>query len=833
MSAVESADQQILNEALAQLEAGRLEEAQARFRQVLDKQPENVEALSGLGRAAYKGRHFDQAVDYLTRAVGKRDLAIEDHNTLGLAYLALDRKAEAQSCLRKALDLDPASPETLKNLGTVFAKEKDYDKASDFYRRAIAISPKFAEAYNNLGNILKFQGRPGKALEAYNQALKLKPDLSSAYQNMGALYAEEGKFEEAVEAFEKALNIAPKSPQVHLNLAKALSNQGQGDAATERYREAMALMPDDIEPVVQLANHLFVHNQTAEAVELLRDANERFPLDGKIHACLGFILQHQGEEDDAVFNARQAIEIDPHNHAFHNNLGSVLQRQGQREDALSHFRRAVELAPDAPEGHCHIGAVMVDEGKLDEAAEQFNKSIQVDPNYALAYTYLGSVNHKQNKTASALDLHKKAIEKDPGLAIAHSNLGAVLQETGQVTEALDCYDRALGLEPNLIEARTNRGIALQELGRLSEAEETYLGVLKDRPDFIPALRALTAVHTTKDGDEHAARMTAMLEDESLTHDERCDLHFALAKVHEDLGDYDKAFELAETANSMDKEVRQIDTSNLQAFCDRSIEVFSENFFATREGFGISTDQPIFIVGLPRAGTTLVEQILSSHPDVYGGGELPFLPELCRDMGKRFGYQANYPEVITQLDDEACRRLATGYLEKLRHGAGDVSRITDKMPFNFMRLGLAALLFPKARFIHCRRDPLDVYVSGHFLKFKSALWFFNSVPDFVSYYRIYRTLTEHWNRVLPVEILTVDYEDLVRDQETESRRLIDHCGLEWNDRCLDFHHNPRPVRTASNVQVRRPLYTYAIGHWQNYEKHLGSLKEALGAESHGA
>ncbi len=301
----------------------------------------------------------------------------------------------------------------------------------------------------------------------------------------------------------------------------------------------------------------------------------------------------------------------------------------------------------------------------------------------------------------------------------------------------------------------------------------------------------------------------------------------MAKLHDEGGDYDEAFHCFRAGNDLRKAGHRYQPEEESLFVDRLMASFNKELFGEKERIGNRSERPVFIVGMPRSGTTLVEQILASHPQVHGHGELEEMAELVRGLSERLGSRQPYPECVKTLDEITAGSLAEAHLAQLeRHGCG-VVRSIDKMPHNFLHLGLIALLFPRARLIHCLRDPLDTCLSCYFQDFGSRHRFSCDLEQLGRCYRNYQRLMAHWHATLPRPILDVPYEGLVHDQELWCRKLIDFLGLPWDERCLTYYKTERPVLTSSAWQVRQPIYTSSVGRWRHYAKHLGPLFSSLG------
>jgi tetratricopeptide (TPR) repeat protein len=367
---------------------------------------------------------------------------------------------------------------------------------------------------------------------------------------------------------------------------------------------------------------------------------------------------------------------------------------------------------------------------------------------------------------------------------------------------------------------------LTTLGRFDEAVAAFEAALAGQPGSPDAIYQMMLATKSRSTPEMAARIESLLKVDRPS-DQKIMLHFALGKISDDMRDYARAFENYRAGNDLAAAKAPFDAAAWRAHVERSIADFPAEFFARRKSFGVDSRRPVFIVGMPRSGTTLVEQILAAHPSVAAGDGLEAMPLIATGLPRRLGTAAPFPQCLGEVSEALSRELAGEYLAALERVDKSAARVTDKLPLNFLNLGLIALLFPNAAVIHCRRDPVDTCLSCYFTRFSSHLNFSFGLESLGAYYRGYRRAMAHWQKVLPIPILDVDYEELIADQEATSRRLVAHCGLAWDDRCLAFHETARPVMTASNWQVRQPLYKSAVARWRNYEAFLGPLRAALG------
>jgi len=307
------------------------------------------------------------------------------------------------------------------------------------------------------------------------------------------------------------------------------------------------------------------------------------------------------------------------------------------------------------------------------------------------------------------------------------------------------------------------------------------------------------------------------------------LHFALGKMHEDRADYEQAFAHFKEGNRLHRGQISYDPEALTESVDRRIERFSETFFDTWRNYGDPSPCPVFIVGMPRSGTTLVEQILASHARIHGAGELQLLPNLVAGLARMLAESGGYPDALEALDPAQVGRLSRGYVEELTRGAGDCQRVTDKLPGNFLELGLISLLFPGARVIHCRRDPRDLCVSNFVQRFMVAQHFSYDLHELGLFHYHYRRMMAHWRRVIPSPMLEVDYEAMVAEPERWSRALVEFLELDWDPSCLRFYQSKRAVYTASYTQVRKPIYRSSVARWRRYQGLLGELDKGLRGE----
>jgi len=490
-----------------------------------------------------------------------------------------------------------------------------------------------------------------------------------------------------------------------------------------------------------------------------------------------------------------------------------------------HLRRH----PRDVEGMRLLAEIGLKLGVLDDAEFLLESCLVFEPGHRAArYEYI-RVLHKRQRFAEALEQAKRLLGSDPGNLLYRSVHAAELLAVGDYQAALDIYDALIAEDPHDPMKFLHRGHALKTVGRAEEAVTSYRGAAAIRPDLGDAYWSLANLKTYR---FEASELDRMLEAEAAattSAEDRYHLCFALGKAFEQSGDYDRSFTFYERGNRLKRSELRYRNDRLLQEMRLQQEVFTHEFLGRRAGFGCPAPDPIFIVGLPRAGSTLLEQILASHPQVDGTLELPNVLAIANRLNGRGTVQAapRYPAVLRDMPDETFAKLGREYIEGTRLHRRGAPRFTDKMPNNFRHIGLISLMLPQARIIDARRDPMACCFSAFQQLFAEGQEFSYDLADLGQYYRAYVELMDHWDRVLPGRILRVNHEDVVADLEREVRRLLDFCGLPFDECCLRFHETDRPVRTASSEQVRQPLNKRGVEQWRRYAAHLGPLREALG------
>ena len=718
---------------------------------------------------------------------------MHDDLTTAIRYHQQGQLEQAARIYQGILARQADHPDALHLLGVVALQQGNPQRAVELINRAIAVNPSVAAFHGNLAEAYRALGQPERAAGCCQVALRLQPNYPEAANNLGLAWLAQDKLEAAATQFREALRLKPGVAMVHNNLGNALRLQGNRAQAIDQFQRALAIDPG-----------------LAEA-----------------HTNLGQLLLELRRLPEAAHHCREAVRLRPNFPEAHNNLGNVLREQSRLTDAKACYVEALRLNPDLAMTYNNIGQAVQEEGRLDDAVTWYQKALQLEPGSARIHGNLASALAEQEKQAEATAEYQRALELDPNHAEAHHGLGTIVHDEGDFPGAAARFREALRLKPDLVAAHTSLGTVLEELGEFEAALASFREALRHDPDCAGALGQLATTLRGKLPDDDRAAMQRLLSDPDLPPGKALALHFGLAQALDAQGAYAEAAEHLRRGNAhrqaeCQKRGLAYDSAEHGKFVDDLIATFTPAFFERVRGFGLDTERPVFIVGLPRSGTTLIEQILASHSQVYGAGELRYVRDTFEALPRATNRVDAAPvRCVGTLSRDTCGHLAQAHLERLNRLNGAALRVADKMPDNYLHLGFIATLFPRAKLIHCRRDLRDVAVSCWITNFRQIRWAFDA-DAIASRFREYRRLMEHWRRVLPVPLLEVDYEETVADLEGVARRLVAWCGLEWEPVCLAFHETRRPVRTASVTQVRQPIYHRSVGRWKHYEQALDEL-----------
>jgi tetratricopeptide (TPR) repeat protein len=735
-----------------------------------------------------------------------------------IAMINTGRFAELESQARGVAAQYPESGLVWKVLG--IAQSMQGKDALHALQKAAALLPDDPETHGNLGNALRGLGKLDAAVASYGRALELKPDFAEAHLNFANALCDLGQFQEAAAHYRRALEIKPDYPEAHNNLGLALRGLGCNEEAVASCRRALLLKPDFAAAHNNLGNALRGLGRLDEAAASYRRALELRPHDAEAHNNLGNALLNAGLFDEALASYARAILLKPDLAEAHLNLGNVLRGRGQFDDAAASYRRALDLKPDYAAAHSNLGDALRDLGRLEESAASCRRALQIKPDDAGAHNSLGNALLDLGRLDDAQACYRRALALRPGLAEAHLNLALVLRLQGRTADAEASCGRALDVKADYAAAMTLLAELHADQGRFKEAQALFERALSIEPELPEAWAGMAQLRKMTAGDAAWLAEAERIAGKPLPPRREVYLRYALAKCFDDIKDYTQAFSNVRRANELTRLYGAgYDRRHLTEIVDLITRTCDEKYFSESRFNANASPRPVFIVGMPRSGTSLAEQILASHPDVFGAGELAFWVTASAAHGP----PAPGAPVLGAGVNLVLRKLADDYLSLLENLSLDALRVIDKMPANFLSLGLIHAALPNARIIHMRRNPIDTCLSIYFQHFKTGHAYANDLTDLEHYYREYLRAMEHWGRTLPAEaILDVPYEDLVDDQEAWSRKMLQFIGLEWDPQCLDFHLTDRTVMTASKWQVRQKMSKSSVERWRNYEEFLSPL-----------
>ena len=564
------------------------------------------------------------------------------------------------------------------------------------------------------------------------------------------------------------------------------------------------------------------------AERLYRDVLATDPRHADCLHLLGVIASGAGRYDEALEWIGRAIEVAPGYAAAHHNLGNALLALGRIEAAVAAYNTGLQLQPLRAAGHYNLANALARLGRWDEAIENYRIAVTLRPDYAPAYNNWGIALERVGRLEEAIGAYTEALQHEPHHAETCNNLANALKDLGRTGEALALYEQAdVPHNPEGATTLANKALLLLEIGEVAESREVTRHALSVDPSCVPAWHIRAQLTQFEQGDPDIDSMEALLGNATargMPLEERIRLEFALGKAWLDTGAADPAFAHFNEGNRLKRATFTYDDEATGRRMTDIADTFTPGLLREYAGRGHRTEKPVFVVGMPRSGTTLVEQILASHPDIHGAGELQVLPDLVAGL-------AGFPQSLLAPSlpaDLIC--LGRDYEDRAAASAPERRRVVDKMPANFPFAGLIHLILPQARIIHCRRDPADTCLSCYTKTFRGAVPFAYDLRELGLYYRRYETLMAHWRAVLPPEcFIECFYEDIVENLEQQARRLVAFCGLTWSESCLAFHATRRQIQTASAHQVIRPIYRTSVGRARRYAAHLEPLLSALDGE----
>lgn len=623
----------------------------------------------------------------------------------------------------------------------------------------------------------------------------------------------------------QALDEFPRDANLLCLLGASMLKQDRAREAEHTLSRAVRMYPAFARAHEALADAFIMQGRLPEGLESLDRAAELEPGSASVRFKRGKVLDGLGRDDEASRQFEESFKLTPHREELVNGLR--LQRMGNIREAERIYRNVLLRDPENVDALRLLAGVAMRAKQWGDAEVLLEKALEKAPDFVQGWMDLGLSIQEQDRTDDALKAYARAIRLEPEQPNAYAASATTNAIAGRHGEALRFYDEALKREPTLASALAGKGHTLKTVGRQADAIESYRECIRANPWHGETWWSLANLKTFHFDDDDVAAMEQEIEDERLGDEQRANFLFALGKAYEDKEEYARAFDYYRQGNENRRERESYDPVSTADSHDQFIEIFTREFIDSNSGGGNPDNAPIFIIGLPRSGSTLIEQILASHPDVEGTYELPDLGRVVRSTAASRQDRKTYPAVLKSLSATDFEALGSEYLERtMRHRPEGTPRFTDKMPNNFAHVGLLSLILPNAKIINAKRHPLDSCFGSYKQLFARGQPFTYDLFDLGEFYFEYSRLMRHWHEVLPGKVLDVQYEHVVDDLETQVRRLLDHCELPWNDACVKFYESDRAVKTASSEQVRKPIYASSKHRWRNFERELQPLIEIL-------
>jgi tetratricopeptide (TPR) repeat protein len=600
--------------------------------------------------------------------------------------------------------------------------------------------------------------------------------------------------------------------------------QRRSQEARNLYAEVLGRHPGFARALEGMGLSLLADRKAADASEYLLKAVAAAPKRSKTRMALARALAESGHYIESEKAIKEAFALNPGQAEL--NRAEIALTGGELEEAEKILRGILSRDPDNVRALLLLSSIAVEAGRFKPARKLLERAVKLEPAFVPGWNDLANLCMKQDRYEEALEAVQRALDLDPKMLQSWIIKGNILTRAQRFEESLDAYNHALKLSPHSAGALSQVGHVLKTIGRQQESIDTLRKCIKAHPGFGEAYWSLANLKTFEFNEDEVKVMQRMVEDRNLGDEPRVNFFLSLGKHYENEKDYDTAFQYYSRGNALRREHEIYDPVQTQVVHDRIIEVFNREFLQERAGWGEPDPAPILVVGLPRSGSTLIEQILASHSMVEGTMELPDLSRIISELSRRSPRGVEYPEAAVELDETAARLLGLAYIESTRRYRTGKAFFIDKMPNNFSSIGFLQLILPNAKVIDARRHPLDSCLGSYKQLFFKGQSFTYEQFELGHYYLEYRRIMEHWRKTLPGKVLDVHYEQMVMDQENQTRRLLAHCGLPWEDQCLRFYETDRAINTASSEQVRQPIYTKALNFWRNYEAHLGELIETL-------
>jgi Flp pilus assembly protein TadD len=668
-------------------------------------------------------------------------------------------------------------------------------------------------------------GRLDDADAVCQRILGQQPRNGDVLNLLGATAGRRGRPDVATKWFRKAVQSNKRSPIYHCNLAMSLHALGEMRDAEKHYRDAIALDRDYAEPLNGLGGVLAATGRHGEAEACCRRVVKLQPNNPRAHANLAGVLIGAKKATEAETSARRALELKPDYVEAVNTLCSAMITNERYEEAIELLRDVIAKAPDYVDAQNNLGLALIATYKHADAIACFETAIERRPDHADAHNNLGNCYWFVGRDKEAVVEFEETLRCRPGMVNATTKLGEVALFNDDVEGALRRFDEVLERVPDWQDALNGKARVFEQSGDLDACRDfiaPLLAVESPAPSVVASFARVS--RRTEARDEAIALLERTLGRDNLDESQEKLLRFTLGSLYDQANEFDLAFENFDKGNAQHPKIFEADEFEEQI--GQIIEAYQPARASALPRAGNESRLPVFIVGMPRSGTSLTEQILASHHAVHGAGELRELGDAIRTMSGTSSVLDAYPGFPANLAQDTLDDAAEQHLAFLAGRGGEAECVTDKMPYNYLHLGFIARMFPGARIVHCMRDPIDTCLSCYFQNFRRGNAQTFDQRSLGAYYRQYQRLMAFWRETLEIPMFEISYERLVADLEGESRRLVDFLGLEWDPACLEFHRSKRMVHTASYDQVRQPIYTRSVERWRHYERHIGPLREAL-------
>lgn len=669
------------------------------------------------------------------------------------------------------------------------------DQAENIVRQVLKARPNMSDAHNVLGVILHRRGQTDDAIASVRRAIKLNNTAPNYFANLGEMERSKGHLDVAVAALSRAVKLNPRSAQAYNNLGIVCYDRREFAKAEQHYRRAIEL--DD--------NYAEAHNN------------------------LGNALRALNKLDEAVKEYERAIEVRENYPEAYNNLGTAFRDMQKLEQADASYRRAIAFRPNYIDALNNLANVLVVQKKYEDAVRILGDTLKAHPNNLQTLMTLARAQMQRGAYPMANRAIQAALKDHPDNVDVLTLAGQIAHDLDHFEDSINYFEKSLKAKPNNIEALNYYGVALKSVGRLDDARSTFIKALEVQPRAIGTYSNL--VDLEKFTPDNPLFQTMQRIVERVKNPESAPymaLHFALGKAYDDMGEYEKAFHHYSVGAQLKRKTLTYNEEDVAQFFNDIRRIFTKDFINRKDFVGNPTQVPIFIVGMPRSGSTLTEQIISAHPKIFGAGEIKNLSYSIAALRLKFPSLPKFPALAEVMKPSHLTTIGKNYLSAISKISNNAERVTDKLLTNFFFAGLIHMMFPNAKIVHTKRNPVDSCLSTWTKLFKDDMPHSYDLGELGRYHRRYQDLMEHWREVLPERaFLEVQYEDVVADPETNARRVIDFLGLEWDPRCLKFHESDRPVKTASVSQVRKPIYKTSVERGRRYGDKLNPLIEALG------